>query len=103
VFLCLDVQKYFIYKWIVLLNVRYKILIATCDSNQKRNLKIVQLNWISKRDKYLKHQKEIQTQDLDGANSGSDDEMILADERSTLVKKRVIELIHKSNKDYSIQ
>jgi uncharacterized protein YecT (DUF1311 family) len=79
-----------------MLNVVYKDLMSTYDTEHKNKLRTEERIWIQKRDKELKRiyntiNKLRETEDL----VPQDDMMIAYDEKAELIRKRVIELIDK--------
>jgi uncharacterized protein YecT (DUF1311 family) len=107
---CLDKGQYmlgctkiFYYQMDSLLNVQYKKLRSKCQGLQKENLKDEQLEWLLKRDKQFNLNKQSVNKQAkkEGYDGGQDETMILIQENAMFIKKRVVELISISPKNYS--
>jgi uncharacterized protein YecT (DUF1311 family) len=83
-----------------MLNVVYKDLMTHYDKEDKNQLRLEERTWIQKRDKELKRiynniNKKREKEDW----LPQDDRMIAYDEEAKLIRKRVIELIDKYEKE----
>lgn len=109
--LCLDKGLYMLgcsqqyyYQMDSLMNVVYKELRSSCDSIQKKNLKLEQLKWLKKRDGiFKKNLVEVQKENRINNFIPQDDEMIMIQGNGDFVKERVLKLMKMQSKDYSFR
>jgi uncharacterized protein YecT (DUF1311 family) len=88
----LDCSKTYFQQMDSMLNLVYKKRRKKMSPSQASNLKIEQLKWLSKRDKYF---KEITLGPEEKALGEKDREMVIMDKKADFVRDRVLELIKK--------